>query len=185
MRAGMKRSIPKAGMLCGLVALAIGCGKPGSQGGKRYEDYPVFDEGGTMSLTMDGQPYTINLADIQFANTDGDYPDYIEAIGGATRLMFECKKDFNVDFDSDAIYDPILNAPLPIGNLGIDGEELTLGLPELGAFTVSGGSLTLLKYQIGRDGRHWWDGTISLTIESDQGQKTLPGSFSWCIVPVW
>ena len=62
--------------ICGLFA-AAGCGKHKSQSGKSYEDYPAFNEGGTMTLTLDGQPYTIKPEDIQFVNTDGDYPDYV------------------------------------------------------------------------------------------------------------
>ncbi len=185
MRAAQHGRILHSMIVCGLIVAAASCSKSQKQSGKSYEDYPEFKEGGTMTLTMDGQPYTIHLSDIQFANTDGDYPDYVEVTGNETRILFECKKDFDLDFDGENAYDPIVNAPLPAGNLGFDEEELTLNLPGLGVFTVSSGSLTVLKYQIGRDGRDWWDGKISLTIESDQGQKTLPGDFSWCIVPVW
>ena len=165
-----------------LMVLAAGCTKPG---GKKHEDHPAFNEGGKMTLVMDGQPYEVNLSDIQFVNADGDYPDYVDVNGNKTRLMFECRKDFDIDFDSDAAYAPIVNAALPLGNLGLDDEELTLQLPGLGEFTATSGSLTLHKFRIGRDGRDWWDGQLTLAIDSDQGPKTLTGTFSWCIVPVW
>ena len=99
--------------------------------------------------------------------------------------MFECKKDYDLDFDADTAYNPIVNVALPVGTLGMEDEELTLNLPNLGEFPVKSGSLTLQKFQTGRDGRDWWDGQLMLTLETDQDPKTATGTFSWCIVPVW
>jgi len=175
-------------VLASLLSIGIstaGCSRSGESSGKSYEDYPEFREGGEIMLTMEGDPYTLRMNEIFFANTDEGYPDYIEINGVETKIVVECRKDFDLDFDTDHAYDPIINAPLPVGTLGFEDTEMRLNLPGLGVFTVTGGSLTLLKYQIGRDGRDWWDGKISLTIETDQGEKVLPGTFSWCIVPVW
>lgn len=166
-----------------MVGLLLGCKQAAP--GKTYEDYPEFQEGGEMTLIVDGSPRTIRLNDITFANTEGDYPDYIEALGNDTRLMFECSKSHDLDFDSDAAYQPIVNVPLAIGNLGFDEEGSTLQIPNVDTFDVLNGTITMQKFEIGRDGRDWWEGQISLTLDAADGPLTVSGTFAWCIVPVW
>jgi hypothetical protein len=171
-----------AAVVCIAVAVAA-CKAPAT--GNSYEDYPEFQEGGEITLTIDGTPRTIRLNDIVFANTDDGYPDYVEARGNNTRLVFECSKDHNLDFDTDSAYQPIISVGLPLENPGSGDEKFTIQIPNLDTFDVLGGSLTMEKYTIGRDGRDWWDGTLRLTLESADAPITVNGTFSWCIVPVW
>src|SRR5690348_13975777 len=117
------RAVPFA---LALVTLIIaGCARQQSSSGKTYEDYPVFQPGGKIDLTFEGQPYTVNVSEIFFNNTDEGYEDYVEVTGAGTRLLFTCRKDFNMDFDSEKSYEPIVNAPLPTGVEGFEDEEMT------------------------------------------------------------
>jgi len=150
---------------------------------KRYEDYPEFQEGGSMTLTVEGQPYTVTLGSVIFANTDEGYSDYVEIEGQGTRILAECANK-DLDFDSETSYAPLVNTALPLGVKDFP-EAMTIELSGLGNYPVTGGSLTLQKFQIGRDGHDWWEGQISITVETTAGIRTISGPFSWCIVPVW
>lgn len=158
-----------------------GCSAPVDS--KRYEDYPAFNAGGTMTLTVEGQAYTVKLGSILFVNTDDGYNDFVEIEGVGTHIVATCANK-DLDFDSESSYAPLVNASLPLGAEESD-DAMTVELPGLGNYAVTSGALTLQKFQIGRDGHDWWDGQISITVETTNGSRTISGPFSWCIVPVW
>ena len=132
---------------------------------------------------MQGQTGAVNVDYIVYANTDSDYPDYIEIQGPGTFITAE-NPNKDLDFDTDTAYQPIVNTPLQVKDAG-SGDEMTVNVPGLGQYPITSGTITMQKFVIGRDGHDWWDGNITLHLETAAGPQTVNGTFSFCIVPVW
>ncbi|MCC6796469.1 MAG: hypothetical protein IT366_15220 [Candidatus Hydrogenedentes bacterium] len=147
--------------------------------------YPTFAEGGALTLSFNGQSATIKLDDVQLANTDSGYPDYMELSGSGT--YFAALIDPKMpDVEGDAYYQPIVGRALPLTvpkDLLPDDREITA--PNLGKYTIVGGNLTMEKFQIGMDGRDHWDGRIDLQLQSTRGVIPVSGTFSFTVVPTW
>lgn len=149
------------------------------------DPYPTFAEGGTLILNFNGQSTTIKLDDVQLANTDSGYPDYMELTGPGTYVcaLIDPKMP---DVEGDGYYQPLVGRALPLTvskDLLPDEREITA--PNLGKYTVVGGNLTMEKFQNGMDGRDHWEGKIDLQLQTTQGIIPVSGTFSFTVVPTW
>lgn len=177
-----------------LSALFAGCGgtkaredsdAPSEASKGSGDPYPNFAEGGTLTFSLNGQSATIKLDDVQLANTDSGYPDFMELTGPGTYVtaLIDPKMP---DVEGDGYYRPLVGRALPLTvpkDLLPDEREITA--PNLGKYTVVGGNLTMDKFQIGMDGRDHWDGRIDLQLQTTQGVIPVSGTFSFTVVPTW
>lgn len=173
-----------------LTILAAGCGgtAPSSAGDKTAtggDPYPTFKEGGTLSLTVQGQPVTVPIGSVFLTNTDSGYPDFLEISGPGTFLcaLIDPKMQGG---DGEAYYKPVLGRSLPFNvPLDLQPTPREITIPNQGKYPVTGGSATIEKAQIGMDGRDMCEGRIEVTVQTSQGPATASGTFSFCVVPTW
>jgi len=171
-----------------LAGFLAGCGAAGSSGGggaSGADPYPTFTEGGTLSLTVQGQPATVKIGFVDLSNNDEGYPDFLEMTGPGTCLYALIDPKMQGE-DGEAYYKPVAGRTLPFNvplDLAPTPREITI--PNLGKYPVTGGSIVMEKFQIGMNGRDWWDGRIEVVVQTAQGPATLPGTFSFCVVPTW
>ena len=97
MRASMKSPFPVV-YVCAVVSVTtLACFK--RESGPAHADLPEFQEGGTITLDMQGQQYTVKLTEAYFANTDRGDSDYVEMYGPETVL---CAPGIPRDLDFDS-----------------------------------------------------------------------------------
>ena len=170
--------------VCG--TLWAGCGSGGSSDDATGDaKYPTFQEGGTMSFTVQGKPVSVKVDFVDLANTDSGVPDYLEITGPGMYLcaLIDPKMP---DVEGDGYYKPMVGRALSFkvpADLLPTPREITI--PNQGKYPVTGGSLTMEKFQVGMEGRDKWDGKIELTLQTAQGPVPLSGTFSFCVVPTW
>jgi hypothetical protein len=168
-----------------VLAATLGCFR--SSGGAKSASgnaYPTYTEGGTMTLTINGAPVTVPITDALFNNTDEGYPDNIEFSGPQTYIMAQVENKIHDGPDGLSDYKPILHKAQPILT-DKTPQPMTVGVPNAGAYPVTGGSITLTKYDQGMEGRVMWEGNVMLHIQSSTGPAVVPGSFKIVVVPVW
>ncbi|MDZ4860251.1 MAG: hypothetical protein SGI88_14840 [Candidatus Hydrogenedentes bacterium] len=144
-------------------------------------------EGGTLTLNAQGKPVTVTLDFVGLTNTDAGYPDFVEIEGPGTFLAarIEPKMPSSPEVD-DAYFAPVIGRDLPMDvplDLLTTPRELTI--PDQGTYPVTGGNITMEKFSLGKEGRAFWEGRITVTIQTSQGPVSLPGTFNVCIVPTW
>ncbi|GMW02817.1 MAG: hypothetical protein AMXMBFR84_39530 [Candidatus Hydrogenedentota bacterium] len=191
----MGRRIAYALVVVGLV-LALGCFKKvpreklqplfgDDAGGAVSGDFPVFEEGGSLKLTVQGAMREIPLNEIYYCNTEGDFPDYIEFSGEGTyfEAVNEAKLPGDDEDDWSAPHASIVSKALPIKSINDRPMEMTI--PGLGKYAVTGGTITMTRNQGGMEGVVWWEGTINVICDTSTGPATAPGTFAFGMVPVW
>lgn len=170
-----------AGVL-GLAGLLAACSAGDTA--EPSASFPTYEEGGSLELQIQGQPVSIKITEAWFNNTDVGYPDYIELSGPDTYLQAKVEPKIEDGPDGLSDYKPILNKAVPIG--GLEGADpLTLGVPGVGKYAVTGGTVTLTRYDHGMEGRVLWEGNMSLNLTTGAGPATAAGTFKFGIVPLW
>lgn len=178
---GLGGSVLAAG--CGGATNSAGDGP--AAGAPTAEPYPRFTEGGSLTLSVQGQPATVMIGPVFLSNNDEGYPDFLEISGPGTFLcaLIDPKMQGG---EGAEYYRPVVKRALPF-NVPLDLQHTPreITIPNLGKYPVTGGSITMEKFQIGMDGRDMWDGQIELTVQTAQGPTPLTGTFSFCVVPTW
>lgn len=145
----------------------------------------TFEEGGTLTLDLAGQPATVKLTQVLYLNADSDSDDCVEVSAEATNLLIKNPDGMKEGKDGLSDYATIAGKPLPIQPKDLRDQASKITIPGFGAFPVLGGTLTLEKFEHGMNGRDWWDGKIELNLQTASGPNTAKGTFSTCIIPVW
>jgi len=170
---------------CGPAAMTSTEGTDAPREAKSGDPYPTFSEGGTLTLSFNGQAATLKVDSVYLANTDSGYPDYLEIEGPGTYVcaLIDPKMP---DEEGEGYYKPIVGRALPL-NVPKDllPNEREITAPNVGKYTVVDGNLTMGKFQNGMDGRDHWDGKIDLQLQTTQGVIPVSGTFSFTVVPTW
>ncbi len=155
----------------------------GGSESKSSDPFKTFQEGGTIEFTVQGQPYTVQITDCLYNNTEGDYPDYVEIAGAGTLVHFSNEAKMHDDAQGLSDFATIVGKPLPLWTEVSEAMEITV--TGRGKYTISGGALTLERFEHGMEGRDWWEGRIELKLKTEHGDTPVSGTFKTCIVPVW
>ncbi|MBX7259688.1 MAG: hypothetical protein K1Y02_25250 [Candidatus Hydrogenedentes bacterium] len=178
-----------------VMSLCISCERapapaPASSGGTSGDSVAsstnalkTFSEGGTISFTVQGQPYTAKIVDCYYNNTDEGYPDYVEIMGNGTLIHFSNEAKMEDDANGLSDFARIVGKALPLWTEM--NETMEISLEGRGKYPIAGGSLTLERFEHGMEGRDWWEGRIELKLKTENGDTPVSGTYKTCIVPVW
>ncbi|MCC6488409.1 MAG: hypothetical protein IT364_13005 [Candidatus Hydrogenedentes bacterium] len=145
-----------------------------------------FTEGGSITLTTQAGPVELRVVDCVYANTDPEYPDYVELSGEGMYLIAQVPGKTDEDAQERKLYGALVGKALPVQHLpDMGGQPMSLAVPGADRYSVMGGNLHLDRFEHGSGTTDWWEGRIDLTLQTTAGAYPVTGTFKFGIVPVW
>ena len=179
MHPGMRLILVVNLMVFALCALSAGCRKALDPGEQAAGKGKITQK---LTLNVDGKNVDLSLEVMDvFLVKRGNAPEVFEIRGAGVMLVGEFPKGVRVDYGEhwDVLVGKTIALKAKGGERG-DDKTAQLTLPGQSACSVVGGSFTVEKVLPeggGQDGATPLQGKIEIKCKTDQGEKTLKGTF--------